>query len=100
MAELATRFPDGMSWKSPYDPTVFVRDSIRAVVDTLLEAVIPVVLVVILFLQTARLDHSAAGGPDLRGRHLCRAVYAGLRSIPSACSGWCWRSASWWMTPS
>ncbi|HHK5959609.1 TPA: multidrug efflux RND transporter permease subunit SdeB, partial [Serratia marcescens] len=29
MAELATRFPDGMSWKSPYDPTVFVRDSIR-----------------------------------------------------------------------
>ncbi len=54
MAELATRFPDGMSWKSPYDPTVFVRDSIRAVVDTLLEAVILVVLVVILFLQTWR----------------------------------------------
>ncbi|HEJ7118119.1 multidrug efflux pump [Serratia marcescens] len=54
MAELATRFPDGMSWKAPYDPTVFVRDSIRAVVDTLLEAVILVVLVVILFLQTWR----------------------------------------------
>ncbi|HEB0104200.1 TPA: multidrug efflux RND transporter permease subunit SdeB [Serratia marcescens] len=54
MAELATRFPDGMSWKSPYDPTVFVRDSIRAVVDTLLEAVLLVVLVVILFLQTWR----------------------------------------------
>ncbi|MGN2496065.1 multidrug efflux RND transporter permease subunit SdeB [Serratia nevei] len=54
MAELASRFPDGMSWKSPYDPTVFVRDSIRAVVDTLLEAVILVVLVVILFLQTWR----------------------------------------------
>ncbi|EON2010915.1 multidrug efflux RND transporter permease subunit SdeB [Serratia ureilytica] len=54
MAELATRFPDGMSWKSPYDPTVFVRDSIHAVVDTLLEAVILVVLVVILFLQTWR----------------------------------------------
>lgn len=54
MAELATRFPDDMSWKSPYDPTVFVRDSIRAVVDTLLEAVILVVLVVILFLQTWR----------------------------------------------
>ncbi|MGP2970245.1 multidrug efflux RND transporter permease subunit SdeB [Serratia marcescens] len=54
MAELATHFPDGMSWKSPYDPTVFVRDSIRAVVDTLLEAVILVVLVVILFLQTWR----------------------------------------------
>ena len=40
MAELSTRFPDGMSWQSPYDPTVFVRDSISSVVDTLLEAVL------------------------------------------------------------
>ncbi|MQI37871.1 efflux RND transporter permease subunit, partial [Escherichia coli] len=39
---------------APYDPTVFVRDSIRAVVQTLLEAVVLVVLVVILFLQTWR----------------------------------------------
>ncbi|KOC89287.1 multidrug efflux RND transporter permease subunit OqxB [Winslowiella iniecta] len=54
MDELATRFPDGMQWQAPYDPTVFVRDSIRAVVHTLLEAVALVVLVVILFLQTWR----------------------------------------------
>jgi len=54
MTELATRFPDGMTWKAPYDPTVFVRDSISAVVHTLLEAVLLVVLVVILFLQTWR----------------------------------------------
>ncbi|WP_213989325.1 efflux RND transporter permease subunit [Sodalis sp. dw_96] len=54
MAELATRFPDGMTWKAPYDPTIFVRDSIRAVIQTLFEAVILVVLVVILFLQTWR----------------------------------------------
>src|SRR5476651_1319676 len=54
MIELATRFPDGMTWKAPYDPTVFVRDSISAVVHTLLEAVVLVVLVVILFLQTWR----------------------------------------------
>ncbi|HBR8090834.1 TPA: efflux RND transporter permease subunit, partial [Klebsiella pneumoniae] len=52
MAELATRFPEDMQWAAPYDPTVFVRDSIRAVVQTLLEAVVLVVLVVILFLQT------------------------------------------------
>lgn len=78
MAELATRFPDGMSWKSPYDPTVFVRDSIRAVVDTLLEAVIWWCWWSFCSCRLARLDHSAAGGPDLRGRHLCRAVYAGL----------------------
>ncbi|MGO1172085.1 MAG: efflux RND transporter permease subunit, partial [Serratia liquefaciens] len=54
MAELSTRFPDGMSWESPYDPTVFVRDSIRSVIDTLLEAVLLVVVVVILFRQTWR----------------------------------------------
>ncbi|MGP4881555.1 efflux RND transporter permease subunit, partial [Klebsiella pneumoniae] len=43
MAELATRFPEDMQWAAPYDPTVFVRDSIRAVVQTLLEAVVLVV---------------------------------------------------------
>jgi multidrug efflux pump len=37
-----------------YDPTIFVRGSIEAVVHTLLEAIVLVVLVVILFLQTWR----------------------------------------------
>ncbi|MDP1329315.1 efflux RND transporter permease subunit, partial [Klebsiella pneumoniae] len=37
-----------------WDPTVFVRDSIKAVQSTLIEAVILVVLVVIVFLQTWR----------------------------------------------
>ncbi|MEO7432052.1 MAG: efflux RND transporter permease subunit [Dokdonella sp.] len=54
MAELSTRFPEGMTYSVVYDPTVFVRDSIKAVVTTLLEAVLLVVLVVILFLQTWR----------------------------------------------
>ncbi len=54
MAELATRFPTGITWEVVYDPTVFVRDSISAVITTLLEAVLLVVLVVILFLQTWR----------------------------------------------
>ncbi|ERK10210.1 RND multidrug efflux transporter [Pantoea sp. AS-PWVM4] len=54
MAELATRFPDDVQWAAPYDPTVFVRDSIKAVVQTLMEAIVLVVLVVILFLQTWR----------------------------------------------
>ena len=54
MTELATRFPEGVSWQVVYDPTVFVRDSIKAVVHTLIEAVLLVVLVVILFLQTWR----------------------------------------------
>ena len=37
-----------------YDPTIFVRASIDGVVKTLLEALVLVVLVVILFLQTWR----------------------------------------------
>ena len=37
-----------------YDPTVFVRHSIEAVVHTLLEAILLVVIVVIIFLQTWR----------------------------------------------
>ena len=43
-----------MDYKIIYDPTQFVRQSIDAVVETLLEAVLLVVLVVILFLQTWR----------------------------------------------
>ncbi|MGH8255309.1 MAG: efflux RND transporter permease subunit, partial [Steroidobacteraceae bacterium] len=54
MAQLAKNFPQGMRYKIVYDPTVFVRQSIDAVVHTLLEAVLLVVLVVILFLQTWR----------------------------------------------
>jgi len=54
MDELAKRFPPGIEYKSIYDTTIFVRDSIKAVVTTLMEAVLLVVLVVILFLQTWR----------------------------------------------
>ena len=54
MAELSKNFPDGLEYSIVYDPTNFVRDSIKAVVHTLLEAVLLVVLVVILFLQTWR----------------------------------------------
>ncbi|VBB16996.1 efflux RND transporter permease subunit [Burkholderia stabilis] len=52
--ELAKRFPPGLTYKPMWDPTVFVRESIRAVQHTLIEAVVLVVLVVILFLQTWR----------------------------------------------
>jgi multidrug efflux pump len=54
MAELSQHFPKGMRYSVVYDPTVFVRDSIKEVVRTLFEAVLLVVLVVILFLQTWR----------------------------------------------
>ena len=54
MAELKKNFPDGLDYSVVYDPTIFVRHSIEAVVHTLVEALILVVLVVILFLQTWR----------------------------------------------
>jgi len=54
MDELARQFPPGVSYRSDYDATVFVRESVAAVIHTLFEAIALVVLVVILFLQTWR----------------------------------------------
>jgi len=54
MAELAKDFPASVEYRIEYDPTQFVRASIKAVVHTLLEAIALVVLVVIVFLQTWR----------------------------------------------
>src|SRR5947207_10064913 len=54
MEQLKKNFPDGVDYSVVYDPTVFVRHSIEAVVHTLLEATLLVVIVVILFLQTWR----------------------------------------------
>ncbi|WP_312409416.1 multidrug efflux RND transporter permease subunit [Comamonas sp.] len=51
---LSGDLPPGTAFKYLWDPTVFVRDSIKAVQHTLIEAVVLVVLVVIVFLQTWR----------------------------------------------
>ena len=47
-------FPPGVEYSIVYDPTRFVQTSIEKVVTTLVEAVLLVVLVVIIFLQTWR----------------------------------------------
>jgi multidrug efflux pump len=54
MAELKQRFPEGVDFSIVYDPTINVRDGIREVVITLMEAILLVVFVVVLFLQTWR----------------------------------------------
>ncbi|HXO95843.1 MAG TPA: efflux RND transporter permease subunit, partial [Chthoniobacterales bacterium] len=54
MVELKRNFPEGLDYSVVYDPTIFVRHSIEAVVHTLFEALILVVIVVIVFLQTWR----------------------------------------------
>src|SRR4030095_483559 len=52
VAELKKGFPEGIDYNVAYDPTVFVRGSIEAVLHTLVEAILLVVIVVIVFLQT------------------------------------------------
>jgi hydrophobe/amphiphile efflux-1 (HAE1) family protein len=52
--ELQKAFPEDLSWKITYDPTVFVKDTIHEVQKTLVEAFILVVIVVFLFLGSVR----------------------------------------------
>jgi hydrophobe/amphiphile efflux-1 (HAE1) family protein len=48
------RFPPGIKYAIVYNPTQFIQQSVDAVIETIGEAIILVVLVVILFLQTWR----------------------------------------------
>ncbi|MBL1263965.1 efflux RND transporter permease subunit [Methylomicrobium sp. RS1] len=54
MAKLKKNFPEGMDYVLVYDTVVFVQKSIEAVVKTLFEAILLVVLVVVIFLQNWR----------------------------------------------
>ncbi|MGA2447447.1 MAG: efflux RND transporter permease subunit, partial [Polyangiaceae bacterium] len=54
MAELAKRFPPGMDYKVSLDTTAPVKAGIREIVETLVEAIALVVLVVFVFLQSWR----------------------------------------------
>ena len=69
--ELKKRFPEGVDYDIVYDPTVFVRESIDAVVHTLFEAIL---LVVHrrdrVPADLARVDHSAARRAGVADRHV------------------------------
>ena len=54
MAQLSKRFPPGVKYDIVYNPTQFIQESVNAVVETIGEAIVLVVLVVIVFLQTWR----------------------------------------------
>ena len=54
MDRLAKTFPPGVSYDIPYDTTIFIDVSIKEVVKTLVEAMLLVILVVFLFLQSWR----------------------------------------------
>src|SRR5438093_2142349 len=54
MEQLSSGFPAGLKYTIVYNPTQFIKQSVDAVTETILEAIVLVVLVVILFLQTWR----------------------------------------------
>jgi len=54
MQKLSQDFPEGLKYTIIYNPTEFIQQSVDAVLTTIAEAVILVVLVVLLFLQTWR----------------------------------------------
>lgn len=54
MSELEQYFPEDVEWVIPYDTSIFVDESISQVVQTLIEAVFLVTLVMFLFLQSWR----------------------------------------------
>ncbi|WP_147107661.1 efflux RND transporter permease subunit [Tateyamaria sp. syn59] len=54
MDELAEDFPSGLEYRVVYNPTEFISASIDAVYTTLLEAVLLVVIVILVFLQSWR----------------------------------------------
>src|SRR5256714_3602015 len=54
MLRLSQRFPPGLKYDIVYNPTQFIQESVNAVQDTIIKAVLLVVGVVILFLQTWR----------------------------------------------
>ena len=54
MEVLARQFPQGLIYSVPFDTTVFVNQSIREVYNTLIEAAVLVLIVILVFLQDWR----------------------------------------------
>ncbi|QJP12264.1 multidrug efflux RND transporter permease subunit [Starkeya sp. ORNL1] len=54
IARISTSFPAGVAYSTAYNPTRFIAQSVEAVEHTIIEAIILVIIVVVLFLQTWR----------------------------------------------
>jgi HAE1 family hydrophobic/amphiphilic exporter-1 len=54
MADMSKQFPEGMKYGIRYDTTLFVREAIRAVYETLFIAGVLVLIVILVFLQNLR----------------------------------------------
>ena len=102
MGEIKKSMPEGVDYEIVYDPTQFVRASIKCRGEDAARGdgargaggdPVPADL--------ARLDHPAGGGAGVDRRHVLAPVSASAsRSTRCRCSAWCSPSASWWTTPS
>lgn len=73
MEEISRNFPEGISYEIPFDMTTYISESIHHVYQTLFEALLLVILVVFLSLQSLAGDaHSDRGRADLAHRYLRR----------------------------
>ena len=101
LEKLRGRFPEGLQARVVYDSTVFVTDTISAVIRALVEAFVLVAIVVFLFL-------GICAPPSFRSLPFRSAWSAvslfcsclAIRPIPFRCWRWCSRSGSWSMMPS
>ena len=79
MKKLSESFPAGLKYDIVYNPTVFISQSVEAVIETMFEAVILVVIVIISILaDLARLDRAHRRHSGVADRHLRRALGARL----------------------
>src|SRR5690606_1647400 len=105
---LANSLPAGVEIAYSYETTPFVQLSIQKVIETLIEAIVLVFVVLLLFLQNLRatLIPMIAVPVVLLGPSACWRRSA-IPSTCSPCSPWCWPSvsssttpSSWWRTSS
>ena len=101
MSELSADFPQGIEYRVIYNPTVFIEESVRAVIHTIFEAALLVVVVVMVFLQSwrASLIRIVAIPISLIGTFAVMAAL-GFSLIISRCLGSCSPSELWSTTPS
>ena len=54
MQRLSSRFPEGISYKIPFDTTLYIEEAIKNVTQSLFEALVLVIIIIFIFLQSWR----------------------------------------------
>ena len=102
MQEAKERFPQDMEYAIALDTTLAVTEGLKEIQQTLFEAIV-LVIIVVLYFSPGLASHtdSAARSASIAGRHIRRfSRCSASPSTRSLCSDWYWRSVWSWMTPS